>query len=887
MREGSPHAPVRLTDYQPPAYLLDTVDLHFQLDPGRTRVRSQLALRPNPAAEEAGAPLVLHGRELELLRLELDGEALTRATYSVDAERLIIPEVPDRPFTLTVETATRPEANTALEGLYTSGGKLCTQCEPEGFRRITYFPDRPDVLACYTVTLEAEREEYPVLLANGNRVAAGEGEEGRHWVRWEDPFPKPSYLFALVAGDLTCCTDRFTTASGREVDLHLYTEAHNADRADHALTSLKQAMRWDEETYGREYDLDLYQIVAVDDFNMGAMENKGLNLFNSQFVLARPDTATDADYANIQAVVGHEYFHNWTGNRITCRDWFQLSLKEGLTVFREQQFSAAMGSEAVARIDSVDRLRGAQFPEDAGPTAHPVRPSEYVEINNFYTPTVYEKGAEVVRMLHNALGPEGFRAGCDRYFERFDGRAVTVEDFITALEEANDRDLRQFRRWYTQAGTPQLEVRSSFDAEAGTFDLCVRQHTPATPDQPHKEPVPIPLAMGLVGADGADLPLQLEGESEAVHGTRVLLLHYEEERFRFTGLTEEPIPSLLRGFSAPVEVDYPYRDAELAHLAGHDGDLFNRWEAGQRLARTHLLAQAEAVGSGGEAVLPDPLRAAFTRLLEAPPADAALAARALMLPDEGQLAEYMETIDPDALHAAREAARTGLARELRDGWWALRDRFRDTGPYRFEPEAVGQRALANTALAYLMAEPDEAARAACMEQFRQADNMTDQLAALRALAAADVPERPEALDAFYERWQDDPLVVDKWLAIQAASPLPGGVERVQALMDHPAFSLTNPNKVRAVIGAFAMRNPAQFHRPDGAGYRLLADVVLELDGRNPQIAARLVKPLTRWRRFVPEREAAMHAELERLRERAGSPDVGEMVDRALGDEGEA
>jgi len=883
MREGSPHAPVRLTDYQPPAYLLDAVDLHFQLDPGRTRVRAELSLRPNPAAGEPGAPLVLHGQELELLRLELDGEALTRAAFSVDAERLVIPEVPDGAFTIVVETATRPEANTALEGLYTSGGKLCTQCEPEGFRRITYFPDRPDVLACYTVTLEADRASYPVLLANGNRVAAGEGEAGRHWVRWEDPFPKPSYLFALVAGDLTCCTDQFTTASGREVELHLYTEAHNADRGDHALASLKQAMRWDEEAYGREYDLDLYQVVAVDDFNMGAMENKGLNLFNSQFVLARPDTATDADYTNIQAVVGHEYFHNWTGNRITCRDWFQLSLKEGLTVFREQQFAAAMGSEAVARIDSVDRLRGAQFPEDAGPTAHPVRPSEYVEINNFYTPTVYEKGAEVVRMLHNALGPEGFRAGCDRYFERFDGQAVTVEDFLAALEEANERDLGQFRRWYIQAGTPQLEVRGRFDPEAGTFDLCVRQQIPPTPDQTAKEPVPIPLALGLVGADGGDLPMQLEGESEAVHGTRVLLLRYEEERFRFTGLTEEPVPSLLRGFSAPVEVDYPYSDADLAHLAGHDSDLFNRWEAGQRLARTHLLAQADAVRAGGEAELPGPLHQAMGRLLEAPAADAALTARALTLPDEGQLAEYMETIDPDALHAARETARTGLARELREGWWALRDQFRDAGPYRFEPEAVGRRALANTALGYLMAQPDEAARSACLEQFRQADNMTDQLAALRALSASDIPEREEALDAFYERWQDDPLVVDKWLAIQAASPLPGGVERVQALMDHPAFSLTNPNKVRAVVGAFAMRNPVQFHRPDGAGYRLLADLVLELDGRNPQIAARLVKPLTRWRRFVPEREAAMHAELERLRERATSPDVGEMVGRALGD----
>ncbi|MGM0412887.1 MAG: aminopeptidase N [Pseudomonadota bacterium] len=883
MREGSPHAPVRLTDYHPPAYLVDTVDLHFQLDPGRTRVRTEMALRPNPEAGEPGAPLVLHGHELELLALAVDGEALTRAAYSVDADRLVLPEVPDAPFTVTVETATRPDANTALEGLYTSGGKLCTQCEPEGFRRITYFPDRPDVLARYTVTLEADAQRYPVLLANGNRVAAGEAEGGRHWVRWEDPFPKPSYLFALVAGDLTCCSDRFTTASGREVELHLYTEAHNADRGDHALASLKQAMRWDEEAYGREYDLDLYQVVAVDDFNMGAMENKGLNLFNSQFVLARPDTATDADYANIQAVVGHEYFHNWTGNRITCRDWFQLSLKEGLTVFREQQFSAAMGSEAVARIDSVDRLRGAQFPEDAGPTAHPVRPAEYVEINNFYTPTVYEKGAEVVRMLHNALGPEGFRAGCDRYFQRFDGRAVTVEDFLAALEEANDRDLGQFRRWYTQAGTPQLEVRSSFDAEAGTYDLCVRQTTPATPGQPHKEPVPIPLAVGLVGADGQDLPMQLDGEEAAVHGSRVLLLRYEEERFRFTGLAEEPVPSLLRGFSAPVEVDYPYSDADLAHLAASDSDLFNRWEAGQRLARTHLLAQAEAVGGGGEAELPAPLHHAFTRLLEAPVADAALTARALTLPDEGQLAEYMETIDPDALHAAREAARRGLSHELREGWWAVREQFRDAGPYRFEPEAVGRRALANTALGYLMVDPDEAAREACMEQFRGADNMTDQLAALRALAACDIPERQEALEAFYERWQDDPLVVDKWLAIQAASPLAGGVERVQALMDHPAFSLTNPNKVRAVIGAFAMRNPVQFHRPDGAGYRLLADVVLELDGRNPQIAARLVKPLTRWRRFVPEREAAMHAELERLRSRASSPDVGEMVDRALGD----
>ncbi|MGM0477371.1 MAG: aminopeptidase N [Pseudomonadota bacterium] len=880
---------IHLTDYRPPDYRIDHVDLHFDLDPQCTRVCATMrVIRQDHADPEA--PLVLHGHDLALESLSVEGRELADGDWSREGERLLIPGVPER-FELRVVNTVRPEANTALEGLYTSGGKLCTQCEPEGFRRITWFIDRPDVLARYDVTLVADAARYPVLLANGNRVDGGEFEDGRHWARWRDPFPKPSYLFALVAGDLERVTDTFTTVSGRDVALHLYTEAHNIDRCDHALAALKKAMAWDEQAYGREYDLDLYMVVAVDDFNMGAMENKGLNIFNSQCVLARPDTATDADYESIEAIIGHEYFHNWSGNRVTCRDWFQLSLKEGFTVFREQQFVATTGSAAVRRIDSVNRLRAAQFPEDAGPTAHPVRPSEYMEINNFYTPTVYEKGAEVVGMLHQRLGAEGFRHGSDRYFERFDGQAVTVEDFLAAMEEANGVDLGHFRLWYSQAGTPHVRVTCHHDAEHGTADLVIHQWTPATPGQSHKEPLPIPLAMGLLTADGEPVPLRLDGEDQAAGTSRVLLLRHEEERFRFIDVPSAPVPSLLRGFSAPVVVHYDYTDAELARLMSHDEDPFNRWEAGQRLARHHLLVEARRAAAGEEPRLPEVVREAFARSLETATADPALAARLLTLPDEGQLGEWMEPLDPDAIHRTREAMRVALGRELRSQWWALHEHTRRREPYRFEPEAVARRSLAGIALAYLMAAPageapDPEALAACRAHYDSADNMTDSLAALRVLAASGTAEGEAALADFEARWRDDPLVLDKWFALQAGSSLEGGVERVRQLMAHPAFDLGNPNKVRAVLGAFAMRNPAVFHRADGTGYALLGEMIAELDGRNPQIAARLVKPLTRWERMEPGRAGLMHAELERLAGAVESPDVTEMVSRGLAREAE-
>ena len=866
-------------DYTPPAYLISQVELRFELGEEGTRVASRLQLRRNPAG--SGGALVLAGRQLELTGLRLDGRTLSAGDYVVDAESLTIAVVPEI-FTLEVETLIHPERNTSLEGLYTSSGNVCSQCEAQGFRKITYYLDRPDVMARFTTTIVADRSRYPVLLSNGNPVARGELEGGRHFVTWEDPFPKPSYLFALVAGDLIKIEDSFVTASGRRVALQIFVEARNRDKCDHAMVSLKKAMAWDEAVFGLEYDLDIYMILAVDDFNMGAMENKGLNVFNSKYVLARPDTASDLDYQGIEGVIGHEYFHNWTGNRVTCRDWFQLSLKEGLTVFRDQEFSADMTSRAVKRINDVRLLRNGQFPEDAGPMAHPVRPESYEEINNFYTSTVYNKGAEVIRMLHTLLGAAAFRRGMDLYFARHDGQAVTCDDFAAAMADASGVDLEQFKLWYSQSGTPELTASGHFDAAAQSYTLRLRQHCPATPGQPHKLPFHMPVAVGLLDPRGNDLPLQLAGEAAAAATTRVLDLRRAEQSFVFVGLAEQPVASLLRGFSAPVRLKADSSEAELAFLMAHDSDAFNRWEAGQQLA-TRLLLTLVAEVQAGRPLQLDPLFAeAFARTLSDREADPALLALALLLPSETVLAEEMTVADPVAVRAAREWLRRSLAAELRQEFRARYAELQEAGPYRPEGPAVGRRSLKNLCLAYLVSLGDEQNVALALEQFQRGDNMTDVSAALATLAGYPGPERELALAAFYQRWQNEPLVVDKWLTLQAMALHPAVLDEVRGLLAHPAFTLHNPNKVRALIGAFAQGNPAAFHAADGAGYSFLAEQVLALDGLNPQVAARMVAAFNRWRKYDSGRQALMRAELERILAAPGlSRDVREIVAKAL------
>lgn len=868
-----------LRDYRPPAYRVETIALRFELDPRDTLVTARSSVRREPGA--AAGPLRLDGESLELVSLKLDGRPVAASEYELDETGLTLNQPPER-FELEVVTRIHPDRNTALEGLYVSAGMFCTQCEAEGFRRITYFQDRPDVMARYTTTVLADKARYPVLLSNGNPVERGETAEGRHWVTWEDPFPKPSYLFALVAGDLSCHEDRFVTASGRSIALRIYVEPENRHKTEHAMHSLKQAMRWDEEVYGREYDLDIFMIVAVNDFNMGAMENKGLNIFNSSCVLASPDTATDDDYQNILGIVAHEYFHNWSGNRVTCRDWFQLSLKEGFTVFRDQEFSADALSRPVKRIHDVNLLRTHQFPQDAGPMAHAVRPDAYMEISNFYTVTVYNKGAEVVRMLATLAGPEGFRKGTDLYFDRHDGGAVTTEDFVAAIADANGLDLSQFKRWYDQAGTPELAVEDEYDAQAKRYTLRLRQHTPATPGQSDKQPFPIPVAMGLLDTQGRDLPLQLEGEpGPGGAATRVLELREREQAFCFVNVPERPFPSLLRGFTAPVKLDLVRSPEQLAFQLAHDSDGFNRWDAGQQLAVKLLLAAAETYRAGREMSVPSMLVEACASTLGATDQDAAVKAQILTLPSEAYLAEQCEVVDPTALHAAREHFRRELGERLWEAWREAYATHLAEG-YEFDAEAVGRRRLKNLALAYMMAAEQAEAHDLCLQQYRDANNMSDRLAALSLLADREGTKREQALAEFYETWQDDAQVVEKWFAIQARADLPDALERVRGLMAHPAFSLTNPNKVRAVVGAFAQGNPVHFHAADGAGYAFLSEQVLALDKLNPQMAARLVQIFSRWRRFDTARRDRMRAELERI---AGAPgiskDVYEIASKSL------
>ncbi len=870
MRDPAPAA-VQLRDYRPPAFLIESVDLDFDIGEDSTRVRARLAVARNPAAADAGAPLVLDAEELEFESVGLEGKALAEGAFVLDASHLTLPRVPAR-FTLETACRIRPHANTKLSGLYAAQAGLFTQCEAEGFRSITYFPDRPDVMSRYTVTIHAARERFPVLLSNGNLVASGDEAGERHWVKWQDPFPKPCYLFALVAAKLDRIEDSFVTRSGRRVRLAIYVDPGKLDQCGFAMQALKRAMRWDEEVFGLEVDLDQYAIVAVGDFNMGAMENKGLNVFNTKYVLARPDTATDGDYLGIDRVIAHEYFHNWTGNRVTCRDWFQLSLKEGLTVFRDQEFGADMYSRPVERIREVRGLRGAQFAEDAGPMAHPVRPAAYMEINNFYTSTVYEKGAEVVRMIRTLIGAQNFRKGMDLYFARHDGQAVTCDDFARAMAEAAGADLSQFMRWYDQAGTPVLEIKGEYDAAARRYALYVKQSCPPTPGQETKLPFHIPFAVGLVGPDGRDL---------LAEGTRVLSVRQPEERFVFENVGAKPVPSLLRNFSAPVIVRHDYTEAELTHLMAHDSDPFNRWEAGQRLALGIMLRGIAAAQGGRALEAPSAFADAAARVLADSSKDSAFAAEMLALPSESYIAEQMPVVDPDAIHAVRHALRQRITAALREEFLAIYRAHRSAVPYSPDAVPAGRRALRNTALGFLMELDEAGTRALCMRQFEVADNMTDAISALSLLANCDCPERTRALDAFYAKWKNEPLVVDKWLAVQAGSRLPATLAEVKRLMAHPAFNIRNPNKVYALIGAFR-GNQVRFHAADGSGYAFLAGQVIALDAINPQVAARMARGFDRWRKFDTRRQAHSRAALEHIRDAKGvSKGVLEIATRAL------
>ncbi|MFP4306796.1 MAG: aminopeptidase N [Desulfococcaceae bacterium] len=874
-----------LKDYRPPAFTVDTVDLTVELKDQDTLVDARLAVRRNPEAEGNGRPFALDGRELDLTYVAIDGRELSRDAYALDEEQLTLSGVPDE-FILETRVRIQPQENAALEGLYKSGDMFCTQCESEGFRRITFFPDRPDVMARYTCTIVGDKKRHPLLLANGNRVAAGEMEEGRHWVRWEDPFPKPSYLFAMVAGDLFCLSDTFRTMSGREVKLEIYTEHENADKCDHAMEALKKSMRWDEETFGLEYDLDVYMIVAVNDFNMGAMENKGLNVFNAKYVLARPDTATDQDFWNIDRVVAHEYFHNWTGNRVTLRNWFQLSLKEGLTVYRDQEFSSDLTSRPVKRIGDVRTLRAYQFPEDAGPMAHPVRPASYIKMDNFYTVTVYEKGSEVVRMIRTLVGREGFRKGMDLYFQRHDGKAVTVEDFVEAMADANGADFDHFMLWYSQAGTPEIRVRGEYDDRKREYALTLSQHVPPTPDMSEKSPMHIPVAVGLLDAEGRDVPLRLTDEAEATGTTRVLDLKKSEQTFVFGDVPSGVVPSVLRNFSAPVKRVDEVDDETLAFLFARDTDPFNRWDAGQKLFARTLLRLVEDHRSGKELTLDESVVEPFRRTLRHPELDKAFIAEALTLPTEAELAILMSErgdIDPDAIHGARWFATARLAERLQSDFEEIYQANQETGEYVVDPPSVGRRRMKNLALGFLgRIEGQESVRRA-WEQFDGATNMTDSMAALSVLSHIDCPERERALEQFFERWKADTLVLDKWFTLQATAQLPDTLDRVRELLDHPAFSIKNPNKVRALVGAFCGGNPWRFHQSSGAGYVFAADRVLEIDDFNPQIAARMVAVFNHWRKYEPARREQMREQLERIIHHDGlSKHVYEIVSKALG-----
>ena len=872
-------APVRLADYQPPPFLVESTELHFTLDESDTRVRSRLALRRNPSAP-ADAPLVLHRRQLEVVRLTVDGASPARLRE--EKGQLLLEDLPQH-CVLECETRLCPKDNTALEGLYLSQGLFCTDCEPEGFRRITCFPDRPDVLSVFTVTLEADPERCGLLLSNGNLVSHKALPDGRCQAVWHDPFPKPCYLFALVAGELSCIEDTFVTCSGRQVQLKIYAQKNDLDKCGHAMGSLKRAMRWDEENYGREYDLDVYMIAAIADFNSGAMENKGLNLFNTACIFAHPDIAADAACRRVESIVAHEYFHNWSGNRVTCRDWFQLSLKEGFTVFREASFAADAGTPLLRRVEDATLMRSVQFTEDAGPLAHPVRPDSYLEISNFYTATVYEKGAEVVRMLHTLLGREDFRRGAELYFKRHDGGAAICEDFLAAMADASGRDLVQFQCWYCQAGTPRLSVEGAWDDEGCCYVLRVRQSCPPTPGQPEKQLLHIPLAMGLVGEEGP-LPLQLEGQ--ALGSGTVLEITQAEHSFVFEGVKEMPVPSLLRDFSAPVQVDFTYGEEDLLRLMRRDEDPFCRWDAAQRLGADAIMVQSRAWRAGEDAALPPALATACAELLAAAPDDPGLAAVMLELPDEITLAAGTEAVDVEAIHHGRlrvaRALAEALAEQLETAWRAGRHTGR-----RMDAEAMSLRALASLCLSRVALLERPETLAACETQCREAETLQERLSALTALvnwAGSEAQEpRRQALAEFHRRWHHEPLALDHWFRVQACCRRPGTLARLRDLMARPDFKQDNPNMLRATAGAFCQRNLINFHAADGSGYAFLAEQVLVADRCNSQLAARLLTPLGRWQKLPADKVQKMRAQMERIRgAQPLSRDVYEVADKSLG-----
>lgn len=858
-------------DYRAPDYTITDIDLTFELDASTTRVT---AISQVKRLGDSQADLRLDGEDLTLIALEVDGQPWT--DYRQENGALVLSQLPDS-FTLKIINDIHPDQNTALEGLYKSGEALCTQCEAEGFRHITWYLDRPDVLARFTTTIFADGERYPYLLSNGNRVDSGRDEQGRSWVKWQDPFPKPCYLFALVAGDFDVLRDSFTTRSGRDVALEIFVDRGNLDRADWAMASLKNSMKWDEERFGLEYDLDIFMIVAVDFFNMGAMENKGLNVFNAKYVLAKAETATDKDYLGIEAVIGHEYFHNWTGNRVTCRDWFQLSLKEGLTVFRDQEFSSDLGSRAVNRIDNVRIVRGAQFAEDASPMAHPIRPDQVIEMNNFYTLTVYEKGSEVIRMLHTLLGEANFQKGMQLYFDRHDGSAATCDDFVQAMEDASNVDLSQFRRWYSQSGTPVLTVRDDYNPELEQYTLHVTQHTPATADQKEKLPLHIPLDIELYDNEGKVIPLQHNGHP--VH--HVLNVTEEFQSFIFDNVYFQPVPSLLREFSAPVKLDYKWSDAQLTFLMRHARNDFSRWDAAQSLLATYIRLNVARYQQGQHLSLPLHVADAFRAVLLDTDCDPALTALILTLPTENEIAELFDVIDPQAIALVRDALQRTLARELADEFFAIYNANQQS-EYRVEHAAIGQRSLKNICLTYLAFGDAQLADKLVQTQYHQATNMTDALAALSAAVAAQLPCRDALLAAYDERWHQDGLVMDKWFVLQATSPAANVLRNVRQLLNHRSFSMSNPNRVRSLVGAFASANPAAFHAKDGSGYKFLVEMLIDLNTRNPQVAARMVEPLIRLKRYDDDRQAMMREALEQLKglEKL-SGDLYEKITRAL------
>lgn len=876
MKESQPSA-IFLKDYTVPPFLIDKTELTFELDEAVTIVTSRLHMRRNPASGKSTCPLVLDGgEEVKLVGVAMDDYPLPPEEYRISEDKLIITATADE-FILTCETVIEPQNNTRLEGLYRSSSMFCTQCEAEGFRHITYYLDRPDVMSVFTTTIIADESRYPVLLSNGNQVERGKTDEGKTFVVWHDPFPKPAYLFALVAGNLAVKNDVFTTQSNRDVTLQIFTESHNIDKVDYAMEALKRSMRWDEEVYGREYDLDIFMIVAVDDFNMGAMENKGLNIFNSSCLLASPETTTDDSYLRVEAIVAHEYFHNWSGNRVTCRDWFQLSLKEGFTVFRDQTFSADMHSETVKRVEDVSFLKTAQFAEDAGPMAHPVRPASFIEIANFYTLTVYEKGAEIVRMIHTLLGAEKFRAGSDLYFERHDGQAVTCDDFLAAMEDASGVDLTQFKRWYSQAGTPIVTVTDTFDEETGTYRLTITQDTPPTPAQPTKLPLHIPVRVGLLDKQGQALSSELNGTTSEEH---VLQLTDSEQVFEFSGLSACPVPSLLRGFSAPVKLRYDYSTSDLLLLMSADADGFNRWSAAQQLAVNELSILIKQAIDGQALALNSQLVEGFKILLGDSSLDPAMVALILSLPSQAYLSELANPIYPAAIKEARQYLKAQLANALQGDFERVYHEHNVQGAYQATAKDIAHRSLKNMALSYWVETKEAGAQQAVFEQFQSSNNMTDQFSALSIAVTSKHDKASEMLAAFYDQWQTEPLVVNKWLMLSASQESDHALETVKGLMAHPAFDLKNPNKVRSVLGGFG-QNVAGFHKEDGSGYHFLADQIILLNKRNPQIASRLCTPLTRWKKLQPELSLKMKAELERIMSEDLSKDVYEVISKSL------